>query len=280
MITINSENIQITLTADDNRFVNDINNRITAYGTIPYTVPKQLIVGVIRDSARMFYRQGYYKSQQKVFYRLVKSEILKFKDYLGKKIATDPSFVAPALSNFEGYIVNLPGFVNNVMEIYETNKGEATTSMELLENVQLLQHVSPYGQSLMGINNSLYIIEAAVKMVEEQNFSSIFGMSVPFNFNTATKSLLIKKEVTTNLMLDTICNVDIQHLYNDDLFIRHVIGCTKRELKRIIGGHTKPLPGETTLNPDEICNNLEDVEKVEEILKAASAIGDIIMQRD
>ena len=42
---------------------------------------------------------------------------------------------------------------------------------------------APYGNSISGINSSLYIIEAACRMVEEQNYQSVFGTSVPFNYN-------------------------------------------------------------------------------------------------
>jgi hypothetical protein len=39
------------------------------------------------------------------------------------------------------------------------------------------------------------------------------------------------------------------------------------------------LPGDATLNVDELCNNTEDAEKVEEILKQAGGVGDIIIYR-
>ncbi len=281
MITVNSNNVEIQLTAEDLQFVNDIQDKVTSYGQIPYDVPMKLIVGVIRTSARMFYRMGYYKSQQKAFYFLPKSEIYRFgtnTDNQIKSISTDPT--REPSHNFQGYIVQLPGFVSNVMEIHKTNQKSALTSMELIENIQTTQRTSPYGQSLMGINNSLYIIESADKMIEQQAFDSIFRSEIPISFNPATKSLIINQKVNVNLVLETICNVDIQHLYNDDLFIRHVYGTVKKELKRVIGGHTIELPGGASLNPDEICNNLEDTEKVEEILKAASGVGDIIMMRD
>lgn len=280
MITINSENIQITLTVQDKQFVDMVNNRITIYGQIPYTVPSKLIIDVIRDSARMFYRMGYYKSQQTAFYLLNKSEILKLSqegsEFL-KPISTDPTFASN--NNFKGYAIPLPGFINNVMEIYETNK-ESSTSIELIANIQGTQRSSPYGSSIAGVNSSLYMIEAVARLSQEQNIRSILGEAIPFSFNTTTKTLMIFKEVKKNHLLKTICNVDIQYLYNDDLFIRHVIGRTKQELKRLIASHTIQLPGDTTLNADEICNNLEDVEKVEEILKAAGGVGDLILMRD
>ena len=68
-------------------------------------------------------------------------------------------------------------------------------------------------------------------------------------------------------------------LYEDNYFERYVIANVKRELKRIIGSHTIPLPGGATLNVDEICNNIEDAENIEEKIRAMNGTGDIISQR-
>ena len=54
---------------------------------------------------------------------------------------------------------------------------------------------------------------------------------------------------------------------------------TKKELKRLIAGHTFNLPGGVTVSADEICNNLDDAENVENLIKSSSGVGDIIMKR-
>lgn len=265
-ITVNTE---LELLQADRQFIDLVNNRITIYGQIPYTVPQKLIIDIIKESARYFYRH-YFRATQKSFLWLLKDDII---DYV-----THGSLM-PGFENLADYQVQLPGYVSVVMEVYETNMTTTPTSQELLNNIQLLQRSAPYGQSVLGINNSLYIIEAGCRMIEEQAYQSIFGTSTPFNFNPLTRKLNIHKVISANLMLECLINVDIQMLYNDDLFIRHVITRTKTELKRLIASHTIELPGGATLNADEICNNLDDVEKVEEILKQSGGIGDIIMMR-
>ena len=265
-IVVNQDNLQ--LVAADKNFIDLVNNRITMYGQIPYTVPQRLIVDIIKESARLFYRL-YWKSTEKCLYYVYPKDI---QDYT----AGNPN---AGYESSVGYQVKLPGWVSLIKEIYEANQNIQPTSQELLDNVQLLQRSAPYGQTLLGINNSLYILEAGCKMIEENAYKSVFGVSVPFHFQPFSKILSINKKTQNSYILDMERNVDIQYLYQDDLFIRHVIARTKTELKRLIGGHTFPLSGGGTVNADEICNNLDDVTTVEDILKASSGIGDIILMR-
>jgi hypothetical protein len=263
-ITVNSD---LQLIQADKQFIDLVSNRITMYGQIPYSVPQKLIIDIIKESSRFFFKNNY-RANQKKLYHLLKSDI-----------ATELGVSDLTLSGWSNFTVKLPSFVQVVEEIYECNGNSVSSAQELLENIQLLQRNAPYGQTLMGINANLYILEAGVRMIEQQNYRSIFGTSVAFSYNPLTHILNIRQELTTNLMLDLHVNVDIQILYNDDLFIRHVIGRTKQELKRVLAGHTFELPGGVTLSADEICNNLEDIEKVEDIIKNSGGIGDIILCR-
>lgn len=266
-ITVTKDNLQ--LIEADKIFIDMVSNNITLYGQIPYNIPQKMIIDIIKISARLFYRL-YWKSTQKFLYRIQLQDIV---DY------TKSENALPDYPGMVGYQVKLPGYIALVKEVYETNVAGQPTSQELIENVQLLQRSAPYGQTLLGINNALYIMEAGCRMIEENNYNSIFGTSVPFNFQPLTKIFHIKKKLTNNIVLETEANVDIQYLYQDDLFYRHVVGRTKQELLRLIGGHTFPLSGGGTINAENICNNLEDITVVEDILKNSSGVGDIILQR-
>lgn len=265
-ITVSQE---IQLTASDKEFIDLINNNITLYGQVPYTIPQKLIIDIIKMSARHFYKM-YWRATQKMLYRIQLTDII---DY------TKSENDLPDYPGMVGYQIKLPSYVALVKEVYETNVARQPTSQEMIDNVQLLQRSAPYGQTLLGINNSLYILEAACRMIEENNYTSIFGTSVPFNFQPLTKIFHIKKKLTNNIILETEANIPLQLLYQDDLFYRHVVARCKQELKRLIGGHTFLLSGGTTMNAEEICNNIEDVQTVEDILKNGSGIGDIILMR-
>jgi len=261
MITINNPRPSIELTPQDRDFVDSIDNRITMYKQIPYTVPTPLIVAIIQQSAKLFYRY-YYRSQESVFYYLPTKEIKGQGPLLGNN---DPN-------HYKGFGVYLPGNVNVVREIYQVNVPTLATSLEILTGAQ-------YSQQSRGINNSLFIIENACRLIEQQNMRSILGVTIPFTYHQASHRLMLFGVADDNLMLQCDTNIDVQLLYNDDLFYRHVLARTKQELKRMIASHTVQLPGDVTLNAEEICNNIEDGDKVEDILKASSCVGDIILQR-
>lgn len=270
MITINvpSPEGQIQLLQADKIFVDLVNNRITGYGQIPYTVPSKLIVDIIKESARFFYRY-YWRATEKRFYKLAKNDILQYIETPGSNgVVTEI-----------GFLVTLPSYVAAVLEVHETNASYGDVSPEFVESARVVNNTTLSGSSILGINNSLYIIESACRIVEQTAMESIFKSGIPFNYTQLTHRLGIHKKAINNLVLETLANVDIQHLYNDDLFIRYVMARVKQELKRLIASHTIQLPGDAILNPDEICNNIEDVEKVEEILRNGSGIGDIIMMR-
>lgn len=270
MITVNvpSAEGQIQLLQADKIFVDLVNNRITGYGQIPYTVPSKLIVDIIKESARLFYRY-YWRATEKRFYKLNKNDILQYIETPGSNgVVTEV-----------GYLVTLPSYVAAVLEVHETNAGYGEITENIVDSARISNNSTSNGASILGINNSLYIIEATCKLVEQSAMETIFKSGIPFNYTQLTHRLGIHKKAINNLVLETLANVDIQHLYNDDLFIRHVIARVKQELKRLIASHTIQLPGDAVLNPDEICNNIEDAEKVEEILRNGSGIGDIIMSR-
>ena len=303
-ISINEYNKpQLQLTNEDRQFIELINNRITAYGQIPYTVPQKLIIDIIKEAALKFYRYGYWRSQQVCFYRLAVTDIIDFlnnswqcADHKNCNNYPDPNnshghHIHPdqldkSYSNLRGYAIKLPSFINDIRDIWESNKSTDNSYQEILDTsteMVFRQQMSPYGYSLIGINSQLYQYEICARVQQQAAYQSVMGTSVPFRYNNSTKTLIINKKIeakTVSLMLQCDCNVDVQNLYIDDLFIQFIVGRVKQELRRVLGGHTIPLPGDVQLNVDDLCYNADnEVERAEEQLKGATGIGDIILQR-
>ena len=307
-ISINEYNKpQLQLTNEDRQFVELINNRITAYGQIPYTVPQKLIIDVIKESALMFYRYGYWRSQQVCFYRLAVTDIIDFinnayqcpdhkncNNYPHSSQVHEqvpghhihPEQINPSYKNLRGYAIKLPAFINDIRDIWESNKSTDNQYQEILDSsteMVFRQQMSPYGYSLIGINSQLYQYEVCARVQQQAAYQSVMGTSIPFRYNNSTKTLIINKKIeakTVSLMLQCDCNVDVQNLYIDDLFLQYVIGRTKQELRRILGGHTIPLPGDVQLNVDDLCYRADDdVEDVKTQLRQSTGVGDIILQR-
>lgn len=272
---VNINSSQIELDDNDIQFLNLIQNRITAYGQIPYQVPQPLIIELIKESAIFFYKH-YWAASETVWGCLEKKYITKFTTDNGESTEN------PVVS----YGVKLPASVKNVIEIYQRGDNisqggisyqSASNAMQLLNRQYSMS--STGGFSLVGINNYLYQTEAVTHLVEDNVYQSCCSTMVPFNFNIYTKNLLIHQEIKKDFVLKYVKNIHIHYLYNDDLFIRFVIARCKQELRRIIGSHTINLPGDVTLNVDDICDGTEDVETVTELIKNGSGIGDIILWR-
>lgn len=261
----NASNKQ-SLSPADRDFVDLLNNRLTMFGQLSYNIPEKMYIECIKSSAKWFYKYAANANYRK-FLKIKTTDLL---DIAGTLAFTTTGYKS----------VHLHPSIRVVKEIHRTNKNNQITSMEVINNVTQGMNTSYYGQSLLGINNNLYITEAFCKMVEENVMDAIMGESIPFDYNPLTNDLYLFKNITTNIMLETLCDIPLQNLYNDSLFERHVTGCCKRELKRLIAAHVIELPGNATVSAEEICNNLEDIEAVETAVKASSGMGDIIMRKN
>lgn len=272
-VQINNKSLQ--LDEFDQEFINLVQNRITSYGQIPYEVPQQLIIELIKECAKYFFKY-YWKSGETVWGCVEKKHFTHYETDNGE------APVNPVIS----YCAQLPMAVQNVIEVYERGKNAAATKFDPNTGVtQQLNSSFSYSVSAVngfmmpGINQNLYIQQEVAKISENNIYESCCTNMIAFNFNLFTKNLFIHDEIGKDLILKYVKNVHIHHLYNDELFIRYVIAKCKRELLRVLSSHEIPLPGEVTLNPEAICDNLEDAENIEEQLRESSGIGDIILWR-
>ena len=248
---------------DDNLFIELIKNRITGYGQIPYTVPTKLIIDVIKSSAKWFY-EWHSRTWQQKFYAIKKSDIIKTTGYNmfnSREIKIDPRII----------IIN---------KIYEASPYYAKNDDFNMFDVQSTIAGSYIATNSVGINNNMFLIENAVKMVEISALQNMFKTTLSYFHSWENASLIFKTEPKAGtLIIDCLACLDIKVLYKMAFFERHVIANVKRELKRIVGTHTITLPGGATLNIDELCNNIEDAQDIEEKIKASNGIGDIIVTR-
>lgn len=249
-----------TLSPMDKAFVDTINNKITLFGQIPYTIPVKMIVEVIKSSARYFYK--YYSNAWRQSYYIIHREDLI--DYLGS-------------DSFQTLFLKINPRIRVISEIYESNVNSPSNMSAAMYNTSKTGNQNDmYGSA---VNNNLFMLETVCKTVESRALDMIFSGRLPYSFSPATNELMLKKKPKANLILDVLVDNEISCLYNDTFFERHVIANCKKELKRLLGGHVFELPGGVQMSADEICNNLEDAEKVEDLVKSGSGIGDIIMKR-
>lgn len=260
MISIQNQNNQNELSQIDRNFVNSIVNKISLFGQLPYAIPVPMIVEVIKSSARYFYKY-HANAWKQSYYTIKKEDIIHF----------------AGCDNFNVIGLTVNPRIRIVKEVYEANVQEiASITGAMYDSSKYGKKDDMYGSS---INNNLFIIETSVKLVEARAFDNIFSARMPFEFSVNTHELVLKRAPKADLVLDVSVDNEINSLYNDSWFERHVLANCKRELKRLIAGHTFNLPGGVTVSAEEICNNIEDAEKVEDLIKASSGVGDIILKR-
>ena len=83
--------------------------------------------------------------------------------------------------------------------------------------------------------------------------------------------LNILTSLSSSLIVEAYANVDKEALYADPLFIRYLIGYSKKQLGAMMSRYNFNLPGGVQYNADSlITEGNEEVNKVEEEIKGQS----------
>lgn len=263
-IVNNNENYptdETKLSPFDTKFINKIMNRLTGFGQLPYKIPQDMIIDVIENSANWFYDNDY-RAVKQSYYHINVTDIP----------------VAIKNDNYVTVVVPLNNRIRIVKMVYDAttrNNFDLSSAMYLSSNVGGAQ-----GFFQSSIDNNLTILEAATKMIERRVIDMTFGGTIPFEYISATCELILKTQPQNNIILDTSSKLEVQHLYKVQQFYDHVLSKCRGELRRILGSHTIELPGGVTMSPDEICKGDEDWVSIEEKVKNANGLGDIIMKRN
>lgn len=264
----NRINRELTLSEQDSMYIETIEGFLTLHGQLPYSIPKLMIINMIKRAAQKFYKY-YYNALTKSYMLITKEDLLEAAQNL-----------APNQTQFHGYRINLHPSIRVVNAIHESNIESPMSVTDIVYTLAWGASPQYYNQSMIGINTNLYITEYACKMVEINAMNSIFSEGIPYRYNPNEHVLIIFKEIKHNIVLEVDRDIPLHNLYNDELFDTYVVALCRAELKRMIGSHTMQLPGDVTVNVDELCAGCnEDIQQVDEILKNGSGTGDLIYFR-
>jgi hypothetical protein len=250
----------IKYSPEDMEFISDIDNRLTLYGQLPYTIPQKLIVSIIKQSAKWFYVHVS-ASQKQSYFHISKKDIIADNN----------------LNGFTTCVIMMSPRIRIIKEIYdatETNNVDLSSAMYLSATTGGAQ-----GLYQSNIDNNLYILEGATKMVEARTLKNTFGSHLPFEYVSNSNELILKKIPSNSIVLDCSVDLEIKYLYRYSYFFDYVLSKCRADLKRLLGAHTYNLPGDVVMNAEEICAGFEDWTTIETTLKASNGLGDIIMKR-
>ena len=254
-----------------NDFVESIQNEISVGGMIPFTIPADVIAQLVKNAKTMF-QKSYEDFTEEMFLILPESEIQKKRFNKGiAKLKSDGSEDKKAIKDTRGAFM-LPEKVVSVVGVYEIGgfEGEAGWGGMLLGkhtgdiSLQNLLYQNAYDRSLAiaADTTAYYVATESFLDISRQ----IFQHPITFRYNRLTNNLRFLGELPhKDVIVDVLVAIPDCDMYNDDLFRRYVIADCKANLGRVLGTFNYQLPGNISINVDQIAN--EGTSEKESILQ-------------
>jgi hypothetical protein len=229
-------------------------------GMIPFTIPAEVIAQLVKNAKTMF-QKSYEDFTEEMFLILPESEIQKKKFNKGiAKLKDDGSKDKSAIKDTRGAFM-LPEKVVSVVGVYEIGgfEGEAGWGGMLLGkhtgdiSLQNLLYQNAYDRSLAiaADTTAYYVATESFLDISRQ----IFQHPITFRYNRLTNNLRFLGELPRkDVIVDVLVAIPDCDMYNDDLFRRYVIADCKANLGRVLGTFSYQLPGNISINVDQIAN--------------------------
>ena len=263
--------IDVQLEPCDAQFIQYCISEITEDGMLPFTLPPQSLIRIIRDCALWFYANCDQAVQEKWYG--IKFDDLKVDEVKNKTI-------------------RLPDQIEAVIEIKQVNAAEnfrrlARFMREPIYFSSAYNMLGAGGSAMSGLGNPYRLAdrdiateEAFSRMYEVQLFKTLLQKGLRFDYNPYSKILVFLGRVESNLVLSTLCRIPVQSLYNDIRFRKYVVGKAMSRLKKILSMFGFHYPGNVELNIDELeTQGKEIVDAIEEEIKGSSSAADIILMK-
>ena len=263
--------MDVELRPCDAEFANYIINSITEDGMLPFTLPPQSIIRVIKDCALWFYQWCDQAVQEK--WLGIRIEDLKI-DWSKNKT------------------IRLPDQIEAVTEIKQVNSAQnfrrlARFLREPIYFSSAYNMLGAGGSAMSGLGNpyrladrDVAVEEAFTRMYEVQLFKTLLQKGIRFDYNPYSKILVFLGRVESNIVLAVMERIPVQSLYNDIRFRKYVIGHSQMRLKKILSMFNFKYPGDVEINFDELeTQGKEVVDAIEEEIKGSSSAADIILMK-
>jgi hypothetical protein len=206
------------------------------------------------------FQKMYEDFTEEMFLILPESEIQKKRFNKGIAKLNNDGKDKNAIKDTRGAFM-LPEKVVSVVGVYEIGgfEGEAGWGGMLLGkhtgdiSLQNLLYQNAYDRSLAiaADTTAYYVATESFLDISRQ----IFQHPITFRYNRLTNNLRFLGELPRkDVIVDVLVAIPDCDMYNDDLFRRYVIADCKANLARVLGTFTYQLPGNVTINVDQIAN--------------------------
>lgn len=223
----------------DLSFIHRVQREITAGGSLPFNVPTTRIPELVRRAALKFYKEYHGASEERWIYvpsEYVNNHIVM----LSKHIISVYEVRAVGSGTFGGIgnVIKPSVLLQNFASVSEFINGR-TSSRGLSFNKSTCDvTVDQHGES--AVFASLWYASAM-----EQAFNSKYYVQFFWNHNT---SRLRYDNYDGDAALKVLYGIELEYLYEDDLFLKYVTGLCLSDLEYILGAFDFKLPGGVTIN--------------------------------
>ena len=246
--------------------IKEINDDLTIACQIPFTVPKKELAHIIQRAKGYFYKI-YEDSVEQMYIALPAGALYK------QTFKQGVPFGEGNIKNPRG-IVQMPSrvwAVNAVFEIggfsgedggfgdYSFNAGDIDFSIDKFI------YSDVYGAGI-GSENLMYYV---VNSLFLDNARQVLLPQISYTYNRLTKKFRFQGELPKRpCIFEIFSTIPDCALFQDEAFVRYVIGQAKIQLARILGTFSFNLPGNITINYDLIqSEGREEVDRVVEEIK-------------
>jgi len=235
----------------------DINDEITFSGMLPYSLPEKELGRIIDIDAKFFYDNWRHAVESK--YLLLPLELFK-----------DPNF------NKSREIL-LPECVQAVVDLKEAKGGSIFASIDRDFSEQKFMgsevYLTPFiGESIMYRTAIFSFLDLTRGLILD---------TIAYDHNKNTNKLgIVGRTPKVPAVAKILKKIDIDKLYVDELYQRHVRARAKLRLAQMLQTFNYKLPGDVSLNYQQMVDNAnKELEDVKTMMKGENTVDWLFMTR-
>jgi len=261
--------------------IKEINDDLTIACQIPFTVPKKELAHIIQRAKGYFYKI-YEDSVEQMYIALPAGAVNKtdFKQGVPYGSGKDKETITNKanIANPRG-IVQMPSRVYSVNDVFEIGgfSGEdggfgsmSFNAGDVDFSIDKFIYDDVYGAGI-GSENLMYYVVNSLFM---DNARQVLLPQISYTYNRLTKKFRFQGELPKRAVIfEIFSTIPDCALFQDEAFVRYVIGQAKIQLARILGTFSFNLPGNITINYDLISSEgREEVDRVVEEIKGDEGV--------
>lgn len=237
--------------------IQDINDEITFSGMLPYSLPEKEIGRIIDIDAKFFYSNWRHAVESK--YLLFPVELFN-----------DPNFKKTRE-------ILLPDCVQAVVDFKEAKGGNIFGSIDRDFSEQKFIGSEVYLTPFMG-ESIMYrtVISSFLDLTR-----GLILDTIAYDHNTNTHKLgIVGRTPKVPAVAKILKKIDIDKLYEDELYQRHVRARAKLRLSQMLQTFNYKLPGEITINYQNMVDNAKtELENVQAMIKSENTVDWMFLTR-